>query len=62
MLDVLKKCFKTEMQSEKWQAKLKQMIPSYGQSLKDNPELCKKTRERTKELLQLNPTEISETV
>jgi malate dehydrogenase (quinone) len=54
MLDVLKKCFKTEMASEQWQTKLKLMIPSYGQSLKDDAELCKKTRERTNRILQLN--------
>lgn len=61
MLDVLKKCFKTEMASEQWQTKLKQMIPSYGQSLKDDETLCKKTRERTNTLLQLHTTKITET-
>ena len=44
MVDLIKKCFKDEFQSEGWQKKLKLMIPSYGLSLKDNPELCKKTR------------------
>ena len=54
MLDVMKKCFKTEMESEEWQTKLKTMIPSYGQSLKDDAELCRKTRTRTNKILKLN--------
>ncbi len=62
MLDVLKKCFEKEMESEQWQTKLKHMIPSYGQSLKDNPELCRKIRARTNEILQLNTSKIQEVV
>jgi malate dehydrogenase (quinone) len=62
MLDVLKKCFKTEMQSEEWLTKLKHMIPSYGQSLKDDAVLCRKTRERTNMLLELQKTKITETI
>ncbi|MBI3518096.1 MAG: malate:quinone oxidoreductase [Bacteroidetes bacterium] len=62
MLDVLKKCFKTEMQSEQWQSKLKRMIPSFGQSLKDHPDLCRQTRERTKHILKLYTQNVSETV
>jgi malate dehydrogenase (quinone) len=62
MLDVLKKCFKKEMPSKQWQDKLKEMIPSYGQSLKDDGELCKKTRERTNHILQLHSSKVSESV
>ncbi len=54
MIDVLKKCFKTEMESEEWKSKLKQMIPSYGQSLSKDPALCYKTREWTSKTLHLN--------
>jgi malate dehydrogenase (quinone) len=54
MLDVLRRCFKTEMQSGSWQTKLKEMIPSYRQSLSDDPELCYKTRRRTSKVLHLN--------
>jgi malate dehydrogenase (quinone) len=54
MLDVLRRCFKTEMQSGDWQTKLKEMIPSYRQSLSEDPDLCYKTRQRTSELLHLN--------
>lgn len=53
MLDVLNKCFKTEMASEAWQTKLKAMIPTYGKSLKDDAELCRKTRARTNIILKL---------
>lgn len=53
MLDVLKKCFAEKMNSENWQTKLKEMIPFYGQSLKDDAELCRATRERTTKILEL---------
>jgi malate dehydrogenase (quinone) len=53
MIDVLKNCFPLQMQSIEWQTKLKEMIPSYGQKLSDNPALCKTVRERTTRLLEL---------
>ena len=42
------------MQSEKWQTKLKQMIPSYGKSLAKDRELCYETRKWTSQTLHLN--------
>jgi malate dehydrogenase (quinone) len=54
MLDLLKRCFKEEMSSKAWQQKLKQMIPSYGQSLSEDAELCKAVRNRTSKILKLN--------
>lgn len=54
MMEVLNKCFKKEMESADWQNKLKTMIPTYGQSLKDNAELCYETRKRTHSILELN--------
>lgn len=57
MLDVLKKCFQEELQTPEWQAKLKQMIPSYGQSLAKDPELCRKIRQWTSASLHLKPFE-----
>ncbi len=54
MIDLLKRCFKDALQSEAWQTKLKQMIPSYGQSLGDNPELCARVRAYTSDVLGLN--------
>lgn len=37
MLEVIEKCFPQHMQA--WEPKIKEMIPSYGLSLVDNPEL-----------------------
>ena len=54
MIDLLKRCFNDEMQSQAWQAKLKDIIPSYGQSLGDNPELCEQVRSYTSNVLGLN--------
>jgi malate dehydrogenase (quinone) len=53
MIDVLKKCFPVQMESVEWQAKLKTMIPSYGQKLSEDAALCKAVRERTTRLLEL---------
>ena len=53
MLDVLKQCFTNEMQSEKWLAKLKEMIPAFGKSLNDDAEFCKASRAATSKTLGL---------
>jgi malate dehydrogenase (quinone) len=53
MIDVLKKCYPLQMESTAWQAKLKEMIPSYGQKLSEDAVLCKAVRERTSRLLEL---------
>ena len=57
MLDLLKRCFSDKVNTPDWQAKLKQMIPSYGQSLARDAKLCYETRRRTGEVLKLNFTE-----
>ena len=54
MIDVLNKCFSDKMQSSIWQEKMKQMIPSYGQSLNDNPELLTSIQEMTSKTLKLH--------
>ncbi len=53
MLDLLNRCFKSKVDTSQWQTKLKQMIPSYGQSLASNAELCLKIRAKTSEVLGL---------
>ncbi|MBA9077973.1 MULTISPECIES: malate:quinone oxidoreductase [Rufibacter] len=53
MLDLIHRCFPNRAKSPEWQAKIKQMIPSFGQSLKDNPQLCEEIREHTSRVLQL---------
>ncbi|WP_306352865.1 malate:quinone oxidoreductase [Flavobacterium sp. '19STA2R22 D10 B1'] len=54
MLDLLNRCFADKMLSADWQTRLKGMIPSYGQALNKNPELCDETRARTSKILKLN--------
>ena len=53
MLNVIKKCFPERAKSNEWQSKIKQMIPSYGCSLVDNPELCDQVRGWTNQVLKL---------
>lgn len=53
MLDLIEKCFPEQLKTADWQNVIKEMIPTYGQSLIDNPELCRETRERTTEILKL---------
>ncbi len=56
MLNLLERCFPERLRTEAWQQKLREMIPSYGQSLGDNPVLCREVREYTSEVLDLNVT------
>ncbi|MGB8166913.1 MAG: malate dehydrogenase (quinone) [Chthoniobacteraceae bacterium] len=53
MLELLESCFPAELASDAWQAKLREMIPSFGQSLIDDADLFRKTQARTTELLEL---------
>jgi malate dehydrogenase (quinone) len=54
MIDLLNQCFETQIQSSEWQNKLKIMIPSFGQSLNENPKLCESIRKMTSKSLQLD--------
>lgn len=53
MVDVLEKCFDDKVKDGIWTEKLKEMIPSYGQSLIDNPSLCLEIRKKTAEVLNI---------
>jgi malate dehydrogenase (quinone) len=53
MLELFEKCFPEKLATAEWQSKLKEMIPSYGQELNENPELSKQIREFTSKTLQL---------
>jgi malate dehydrogenase (quinone) len=53
MINVLNTCFEDKMKSKDWQDKMVKMIPSYGQSLIFDPELCRSTRARTTRILKL---------
>jgi malate dehydrogenase (quinone) len=43
---------------KKWEGKIKEMIPSYGQKLLDNPELFRKVQDSTDEILGLGKENI----
>lgn len=53
MVNVLERCFPEKVNNGEWTAKLKEMIPSFGQQLKDNPELCLQLRAETAEILNI---------
>lgn len=55
MITLLKRCFPKQMQSQEWNEKLKEIIPSYGQSLSKNAQLLRKSREWTGRVLDLRP-------
>lgn len=56
MLEVFQKCFPQHM--EEWEPKLKEMIPSYGLSLADNPELLEEVHTSTAKALGLSEGEL----
>ncbi|MBO9672851.1 MAG: malate:quinone oxidoreductase [Sphingobacteriaceae bacterium] len=56
MLDLLSRCFAEDLATEEWQAKIKEMIPTYGKSLAQDAVLCKATRNETSKVLKIeNP-------
>lgn len=52
MVEVLERCFKNRLTQE-WKDKLKEMIPSYGESLTHQPELLEKVRAENLSRLKL---------
>jgi malate dehydrogenase (quinone) len=57
MLQVIERCFPGKLKDAGWSAKLKEMIPSYGQSLAENPALCQRVRAETAAVLHINNIE-----
>lgn len=53
MIDVIERCFADRIQTPQWQERMKEMVPSYGQSLVDDEPLLRKVRERTLSTLKL---------
>lgn len=53
MLDVIEKMFPDRIASAEWQQIIRGMIPSYGESLIEDGDLCLKTRQRTADVLGL---------
>lgn len=54
MVKVIERCFAQKLKNGGWDAKMKEMIPSYGQSLIDDAALCQKVRAETAAVLNLN--------
>lgn len=54
MLELLQRCFPDRYASAEWQAKIKQMIPSYGKSLSKDLGLLEEIRAYTSEVLGLD--------
>jgi malate dehydrogenase (quinone) len=54
MLKVIENCFPEKMKSLLWQEKVKQMIPSHGESLQKNAALHDRVRSWTRDVLQLD--------
>ncbi|MGF3105527.1 malate:quinone oxidoreductase [Rossellomorea sp. DUT-2] len=57
MLELFEKCFPQHM--NEWEPKLREMIPSYGLSLAENPELFKEIHTSTAKTLGLNGKELA---
>lgn len=53
MIELIQQCFPEESKSEAWITKFKEIIPSFGLQLNDNPELSTEIRKKTCEVLQL---------
>lgn len=54
MLEVIKRCFPDRLRSGGWTEGLKKMIPSYGQSLIDDPALTQRLRAETAAVLNIH--------
>jgi malate dehydrogenase (quinone) len=54
MINIVERCFRERMQDAGWQQRMKEMIPSYGQSLVENADLLRSVRARTLSTLDLH--------
>ncbi|MRW82848.1 malate dehydrogenase (quinone) [Pseudoduganella sp. FT26W] len=53
MLSLLEKVFPEQLKTDAWQAKIHEIVPSYGKKLNENPQLLATTWAATAETLQL---------
>lgn len=60
MLEVMRRCFPEQL--KEWEPKIKEMIPSYGVSLMENPELLREIQVSTAQALGLNESQSLQTV
>src|SRR3984885_3215329 len=57
MIRVVERCFREKLAAAGWSGKLKEMIPSYGESLAENTALCQRVRAETAAVLHINNIE-----
>ena len=57
MMQVIERCFADKLKDAGWFSKLKEIIPSYGQSLAENADLCRQVRAETAAVLHINNLE-----
>ncbi|HEY0285445.1 MAG TPA: malate dehydrogenase (quinone) [Pseudomonas sp.] len=63
MLNVMEKVFKDKVATPQWQAKIREIVPSYGTKLNDSPAAVQQEWNYTAEILQLDkPPVIDQTV
>ena len=55
MLNVIEKLFPQQVKTPQWQARIKQVVPSYGQKLNNDPALAQQVWDHTAEVLMLTP-------
>ncbi|AKQ45663.1 malate:quinone oxidoreductase [Rufibacter radiotolerans] len=58
MVDLIFKCFPQKANSPEWQSKIKEMIPTFGHSLKDEPQLTEEMRAYTSRVLELEEAHV----
>jgi malate dehydrogenase (quinone) len=61
MITVIEKCMAESLHHENWQRKLKEIIPSYGQSLATDGALLRNIRSMTNEILGLESLNVNTT-
>jgi malate dehydrogenase (quinone) len=54
MIQVIERCFAEQLKDGGWSVKLKDLIPSYGQSLAENAVLCRQVRAETAAVLNID--------
>ena len=57
ILKMIGRCFREEMAGTEWPTRLKEMIPSFGQSLIEDTALHREIQTRTREALDLRKDE-----
>ena len=53
MIDLIRRCFPQQAQTEAWREAIRRMVPSFGHDLAQEPDLLRTVRDRTSAVLQL---------